>query len=46
MKKSKALLMIMKAIESENSSSCNDQTQSETEEKTEEMRINVLNEME
>ncbi len=38
--------MIMKAIESENSSSSNDQTQSETEEKAEEMRINVLNEME
>jgi len=36
----------MKAIESESSSSCNDQAQSECDDSNEETRINVLNEIE
>lgn len=45
-KKSKALRMIMKAIESESSSSCNDQAQSDCDGSNEETRVNVLNEIE
>jgi hypothetical protein len=38
--------MIMKAIESESSSSCNEEAQSENEHREEETRVNVLNELE
>ena len=38
--------MIMKAIESENSSSCDEEAQSEHDHREKETRVNILNEIE